>query len=351
MSKFRISMSCCVAGVMQNPGMTIPSSQISDEETFKVLKAALAAGANGKPPKLFSIYWSLTTATVWNGGDFYGSPDNNSLHLMNKYFTKYPEDADKVVFCLKTGVVDMKTFHMDLSPKYLRLAVDNALKVLDGKKKIDIFGPCRVHPTPDVTIEDSVLACAEFVKEGKIGGIQLSEVKAETIRRAARVAKIDMVEVEASLWSTEIFGNGVVDTCAELGIVISAHTPLGAKMLTGTVKSVEDMAGDHHQTFPRWQGENFQKNLKFVQELEKLASKKGCTTAQLALSWLKRGNGKTGSAWIVPIFGARSEQRINENCTDIVFSDGELKEIDGILKSFPVAGTRYPEFAMKRVEF
>lgn len=240
---------------------------------------------------------------------------------------------------------------MDVSPKYLCSALDSALKILDGKKKIDVFGPCRVHPTPDVTIEDSVLACAEFVKEGKIGGIQLSEVKAETIRRAAKVAKIDMVEVEASLWSTEIFQNGVVEACAELGIVISAHTPLGAGMLTGKIKSPEDMGTDHHKHFPRWESENFQKNLKLVQELEKLSAKKGCTTAQLALSWLKKENGKEGSPWIVPIFGARSEARVKENCTELEFSDVELKEIADILESFPVFGTRYTDAGMKAVEF
>jgi pyridoxine 4-dehydrogenase len=270
---------------------------------------------------------------------------------MNRYFSAYPEDADKVVFCLKTGVADMATFRMDVSPASLRSALESALKILDGKKKIDIFGPCRVHSTPDVTIEDSVLACAEFVKEGKIGGIQLSEVKAETIRRAAKVTKIEMVEVEVSLWSTEIFENGVLETCAELGIVISAHTPLGAGMLTGKIKSPEDMGTDHHKHFPRWQGENFQKNLKLVQELEKLSAKRGCTTAQLALSWLKKGNGKKGFPWIVPIPGARSEGRIKENYTEIEFSDEELKEISNILESFPVAGTRYTEGGMKAVEF
>lgn len=269
---------------------------------------------------------------------------------MNRYFTAYPEDADKVVFCLKTGVVDMRTFSMDVSPKFLRSSLDSALQILDGKKKIDIFGPCRVPPTPDVTIEDSVLACAEFVKEGGIGGIQLSEVKAETIRRAAKVAKIEMVEVEASLWSTDIFQNGVLETCAELDIVISAHTPLGAGMLTGKIKSLEDMRG-HHKNFPRWQGENFQKNLQLVEELEKLSTKKGCTTAQLSLSWLKKDNGKKGSAWIVPIFGASSEGRIKENCAKIDFSKEELKEIGSILENFPIVGTRYPEGAMKRVEF
>lgn len=240
---------------------------------------------------------------------------------------------------------------MDVSPTFLRSSLESALTILDGKKKIDLFGPCRVHPTSDVPIEDSVRACLRFKNEGKIGGIQLSEVKAETIRRAAKIAKIDMVEVEASLWSTEIFENGVVETCAELGIVIEAHTPLGAGMLTGKIRSIDDMGNDHHKFFPRWRGENFRKNLELVIELEKLSVKKGCTTAQLALAWLKRGNGKGGQPWIVPIAGARSEERIQENCVEIELTDEDLEEISETLKSFPVVGTRYPEPGMKHVEF
>ncbi|CZR60100.1 probable voltage-gated shaker-like K+ channel, subunit beta/KCNAB [Phialocephala subalpina] len=314
--------------------LTLPNSNVSDEQAFKVLKAALAAGAN-----------------VWNGADFYGLPTNNSLHLMNRYFTKYPEDASKVVFCLKTGVVDMRTFKIDASPAWLRSALDSALKILDGKKKIDIYGPCRVHPTPDITIEDTVAACLELQKEGKIGGIQLSEVKAETIRRTAKVAKIDMVEAEVSLWSTDIFTNGVAETCAELGIVISAHTPLGAGMLSGKFKTVEDMGDDHHKHFPRFQGENFKKNLELVEGLKKLATKKGVTTAQLALAWLKRDNGKEGRPWIVPIAGSSQEQRTKENYVEVELTDEELKEISMILGSFPVAGGRYPEAAAKYAEY
>ncbi|KAF8862080.1 Aldo/keto reductase [Acephala macrosclerotiorum] len=270
---------------------------------------------------------------------------------MNRYFTAYPEDASKVVFCLKTGVVDMRTFHIDASPSWLRTALDSALKILDGKKKIDIYGPCRVHPTPDVTIEDSVAACAELVKEGKIGGIQLSEVKAQTIRRASKVAKIDMVEAEVSLWSMDIFTNGVAETCAELGIVISAHTPLGAGMLSGKFKAIEDMGDDHHKNFPRFQGENFKKNLELVGELEKLAAKKGVTIAQLALAWLKKDNGKEGKPWIVPIAGSSQEARTKENYVEVELTDEELKDISKILESFPVVGERYPGAAAKYAEY
>ena len=298
-----------------------------------MLKAALGAGVN-----------------VWNGADFYGTPTCNSLHLMNRYFTVYPEDAEKVVLCIKSGVVDMRTFKLDGSPEGIRKFVDNANNILDGKKMIDIFGCGRVDP--DVPIEDTVTTLAQLVEEGKIGGIQLSEVRAETIRRAAKVAKIDMVEAEVSLWATDIFSNGVAETCGELGIPIVAHTPLGAGMLTGQIKSLDDMpANDYHRHFPRFQPENFQKNLDLVTELSKLTEAKGCTTAQLALSWVKGQSKRSGYPVIVPVFGARSEARIKENVLDVDFTAEDLKQINAILGSFPVSGNRYPPAAAKLTEY
>lgn len=148
---------------------------------------------------------------------------------MNRYFTAYPEDTDKVVLTVKSGIKNMRTFTMDCSPEAIRDFVKRANAILDGKKKIDIFGCGRVDK--NVPIEDTVGALAELVKEGKIGGIRLSEVSANTIRRAAKVAKIDMVEAEISLWATDVFENGVAETCGELKIPLVAHTPLGAGML------------------------------------------------------------------------------------------------------------------------
>ncbi|PYH91969.1 Aldo/keto reductase [Aspergillus ellipticus CBS 707.79] len=306
---------------------------ISDEQAFKVLKTALAAGVN-----------------VWNGADFYGTPDSNSLHLMNRYFTAYPEDADKVVLSIKSGLVDMKTFTMDCSAAGLCSFVDNALKVLDGKKNIDIFGCARVDP--NVPIEESVRALAELKAEGKIGGIQLTEVSADSIRRAASVAKIDMVEAEVSLWATEVLSNGVAEACAEHGIAIIAHTPLGAGMLTGAIKSVDDLpANDHHRFFPRFHPDNLAKNRELVEELEKLAAEKGCTPAQLALSWVKVQSKKPGMPLFVPVAGARSESRVLENIKDVELTEGDLEKISSILDSFPIAGERFPAAGMKLNEY
>ena len=121
-----------------------------------------------------------------------------SLHLLARYFTAYPEDADKVTVCIKSGIRSFQPMVLDCSPTYMREAVNNAVKILAGKKTIDVFGPCRVDP--NTPIEDTISALAEVKKEGKINGIQLSEVSTSTIRRAAEVTKIDMVEAEVSLW-------------------------------------------------------------------------------------------------------------------------------------------------------
>ena len=314
-------------------GMTSPGAAMPDGEAFAVLKAALAVGVN-----------------VWSGADFYGTPDHNSLHLLARYFAKYPEDADKAVVCIKSGVIDMKTLTIDGSPQTVRRLVADANKVLGGHKKIDVFGIARVDPK--VPVEDTIKTLAELVAAGEIGGIQLSEVGSATIRRAAAVTKIEAVEEEASLWSTEIFHNGVTTTCAELGIPILAHTPLGAGMLTGQLKSLNDLPPGHYpRVFPRFQPANFEKNLALVSELEKLAKAKGVSPAQLALSWLKLQSRKPDVALIIPVAGARSAERVEENAKTVDLREEDLQAVTAILSSFPVHGDRYPEAGMKLVEF
>ena len=167
-------------------------------------------------------------ANNWNGGELYGSPERNSLHLLNEYFTKYPGDAEKVVLSIKGG---LKKGEMapDGSRENIRRSIDECLKVLDGKKSLDLFECARVDPkTP---IEETVGYIAEYVKEGKLGGISLSEVGPQSIRKAHAAHPISAVEVEFSLWSTEILENGVAATCAELGIPIIAYSPLGRGFL------------------------------------------------------------------------------------------------------------------------
>lgn len=299
--------------------LTMPGFALSDEATFKVLRSAVASG----------VY-------LWNGADYYGSPESNSIHLMKRYFTEYPEDAEKVVFTLKTGMVDRRTLQMNCSPAALRKSYDTAASILGDTKRIDIFGIARVDK--QVPIEDTVEALDLMRKEGKFAGIELSEVSADTIRRASKVARIDMVEAEASLWTTNVFENGVADLCAELGIVFVAHTPLGFGMLTGQMKTLDDVPAPLRQ-LPRYQPDTFSLNLRLVNAIEELARQKECSTTQLALSWLKSHTERAGPV-IIPIAGARSVERVRENAQSVRLSSSDLEQIAVILRSFPVEGYR-----------
>lgn len=190
---------------------------------------------------------------------------------MNRYFTRYPEDADKVVLSVK-GAVNLATYTIDASPEGIKKSVENILSILDGKKKLDIFQSARVDK--NVPIEDTIRAVAEYVKAGKIGGIGLSEASATTIRRAHAVHPIAGVEVEFSLWATEILQNGVAATCAELDIPIIAYSPLGRGFLTGKIRSSDDIPdGEFRKTLDRFQPESFEKNLKLVDEINIISVK------------------------------------------------------------------------------
>ncbi|KAI5457343.1 NADP-dependent oxidoreductase domain-containing protein [Mariannaea sp. PMI_226] len=312
--------------------MTHHSDPQPDEQTFKVLKAAVEAGV-----------------TVWIGADFYGTPENNSLHLINRYFTAHPEDAEKVVICIKSGIVSMGTFTMDCSPDAMRKSVENANRILDGKKKLDIFGPARVDP--NVPIEDTIKALAQLLEEGQIGGIQLSEVTAPTIRKAVSSASISMVECEVSLWTTDIFENGVAAVCDELKIPIVAHSPFSGGVLTGRINSLGDLPPqDHHRFFPRFQPDNFDKNMKLVKALSEFAETRGITMSQLALSWIRAQSQRPEVPLLIPVPGASSKDRLLQNCEDVGLDIDSLLEIQKILDQFPVFGERYPPPGMKLIQ-
>jgi pyridoxine 4-dehydrogenase len=247
-------------------GLTWRPQPAPEEQAFKAMKASLDNGCN-----------------FWNAGEFYGTPDNNSLTLMESYFTKYPEDASKVVLSIKGGLNNMIP---DGSPEGVRKSVDNCLKLLKGKKAIDIFEMARVDKK--VSLETTLKTLEEYVSAGKIGGIALSEVNAATIKKAVSITRIVAVEVELSLFTTHILGNGVSTICAEHNIPIVAYSPLSRGFLTGEIKSFNDIPeGDFRRGFPRFQPENFDTNLEIVKEVQKLSKEKGCTTAQIAINWVR----------------------------------------------------------------
>lgn len=169
-------------------------------------------------------------------------------------------------------------------------------------------------------------------------------MRAETIHEAVKYTKIVAVEAELSLFTRDILDNGVAGACAQYGIPIVAYSPMGRGMLTGTLKQYSDLAEDSlllQFGFPRFQRGNFEENVRLVDMLEEIASRKGCTPAQLAINWtitLARRLGTT----IVPIPGASTAERVLENSRVVEVSDEELDRIDAILKDFTPAGGRYP---------
>ncbi|KAA8909188.1 NADP-dependent oxidoreductase domain-containing protein [Sphaerosporella brunnea] len=307
-------------------GFTWRSHVTADAQAFDAMKAALAGGAN-----------------FWNGGEFYGCAPTQTanLSLINRYFSAYPEDADKVVLSIKGGVDYEGSFMPRGDRAGVQKSVDNVLRLLGGAKFIDVFECARVDPS--VPIEDTVAVLAEYVAAGKIGGIGLSEVSAATIRRAHKVHPIAAVEVEVSPWSTEIFApGGVAETCAELGIPVVAYSPLGRGFLAGQVKAFEDIPeGDFRRVIDRFQPGNFEKNMRLVDEIEKVAEKKGITKAQLCLAWVRSRGNKEGLANIIPIPGATTRARVEENCALAEVENEELKKLDEILASLGVHGGRY----------
>ena len=287
------------------------------------MKAALNSGAN-----------------FWNGGELYGKPHANSLHLLNRYFTKYPEDADKVVISIKGSISTTKMMAPDNSEKNIRRSIDECLKVLDGKKFLDLFEPARQDP--NVPLEVTMKAMAQYIKEGKLGGISLSEVTEDQIRNAQKLHKVSAVEVEMSLHTPDILHNGVAKTCAELDIPIAAYSPIGRGLLTATFSKPEDLAkNDIRHHLPRFQSGNMEKNAAMGQEVQKVATAKGCTPAQVALAWVRSHSGKEGLGTIIPIPGSTTAERTVENNVEVTLSEEELKEIGEIMKKTEVAGGRY----------
>jgi len=303
-------------------GLTWRKDPPPQEQSFKAMKTALDNGAN-----------------LWNAGELYGTPEHNSLHLLNAYFSKYPEDAEKVVVSIKGGLVPGE-MRPDGGEANTRRSIDECLRVLDGKKRLDLWEAARVDPkTP---IEITMRTANEYIKSGRLGGISLSECSANSIRRAAKVVKVSAVEVEFSLWETEILENGVATTCAELGIPIVAYSPLGRGFLTGQIKSPSDIPDDDmRKTYPRFQPGTFEKNFELVREIEKLASKKNAKPSQVAIAWVKAQSKKPGMPLFIPIPGASSAERVEENLKHVDLSDEDLKQIDNIMASIEVEGHRY----------
>jgi len=249
---------------------------------------------------------------------------------------------DEVVLATKFGIkrdpADAAKRSVDGRPEYVREAIDASLRRL-GVDHVDLYYQHRVDPgTP---IEETAGALGELVAAGKIRHYGLSEASPETIRRAHAVHPVTAVQSEYSLWTRDL-EDSVIATCRELGIGFVAYSPLGRGFLTGAITSIDDFdADDYRRGSPRFQGENFQRNLDLVGVVEQLAAEKGCTPAQLALAWVLGQD-----EHIVPIPGTKRRARLEENvgALDVALDAEDRRRIADALPQ--AAGLRYPEAMM-----
>jgi aryl-alcohol dehydrogenase-like predicted oxidoreductase len=228
-------------------------------------------------------------------------------------------------------------------PEYVKKCCDASLKRL-GVDYIDLYYQHRVDP--ETPIEDTVGAMADLVKEGKIRHIGLSEAGVATLRRAVRVHPIAALQTEYSLWTRDPEAQ-VIATCRELGIGFVAYSPLGRGFLTGQIKQFDDLAADDYRRFsPRFQGENFQKNLDLVREVGAIAKEKGCQPSQLALAWvLAQGED------VVPIPGTKRRSYLEENvaATELDMRSEDLRRLNEVFPIGAASGERYPEHMMSLI--
>ncbi len=294
----------------------------NDHESINVLHHAIQLGV-----------------TFWDTADMYGPFLNEEL-----VGQALKGRRDKITLATKFGIVrnleNPQIRSVNGKPEYVQSACEASLKRLD----VDVIDLYYLHrKDPATPIEETVGAMAKLIEQGKIRAIGLSEVSAATLRKAHAVHPITALQTEFSIWSREP-EDEIIQTCKELGIAFVAYSPLGRGFLTGQIKKFEDFAADDYRRFsPRFQGENFEKNLQLVSKIEQLAQKKNCTTSQLALAWVMAQGDH-----IFPIPGTKHIKYLEENvgALNVHLSADELKEIDTIAPKGAAAGMRYPEAMM-----
>ncbi len=307
-------------------GMSFAYGEADEKESLATIDRALELGVN-----------FLDTA------DMYGPYTNEEL-----VGRALKGRRDKFVLATKFGITldpnDPAARGINGKPEYVRQAADASLKRLNTDV-IDLYYLHRVDS--DTPIEDTVGAMSRLYEEGKIRHIGLSEASAETLKKASSVHPITALQSEYSLWTRDVEQNGVLEACRELGIGFVSYSPLGRGFLSGGIKKLEDLAEDDwRRTNPRFQGENFDKNLRLVEKVEEIANAKGVTASQLALAWvLAQGED------VVPIPGTKRVKYIEQNAeaVDIELTPEEIRQIDEVFPLDAAAGKRYTEAMMASV--
>ncbi|WP_340649785.1 aldo/keto reductase [Pseudoxanthomonas winnipegensis] len=301
-------------------------------------------GARDDAASIATIHRALDLGvTLLDTADMYGPHTNEEL------VGKAIQGRREAVFvATKFGIVrdpaNPQARGINGRPEYVRASIEGSLRRL-GTDHVDLYYQHRVDPT--VPIEDTVGAMARLVEEGKVRYLGLSEAAPETLRRAHAVHPITALQTEYSLWTRDPEENGVLSTVRELGIGFVPYSPLGRGFLSGAIKRPEDFdADDFRRHNPRFQGENFARNLALVDKVRALAEAKGVSASQLALAWvLAQGED------LVPIPGTRRIANLEENlgAIDLVLDAADLAAIDAVFPVGAAAGTRYPEQSMAAV--
>ncbi|MGW5346679.1 aldo/keto reductase [Streptomyces sp. NPDC004050] len=295
-------------------------------------------GATDEPESLATIHRALELGvTLLDTAEGYGPFRNEQL--IAKALSDHPRD--RVVIATKTGLEfddEGNRFGHNGSREYIHRAADRSLRHL-GTDHIDLYYLHRVDP--NVPIEESIGAMAELVTAGKVRYLGVSEASAATIRRAHAVHPLSAVQTEYSLFERGLETNGVRDVLDELGIGLVAYSPLGRGFLSGAIKGPDDFADDDfRRTDPRFQGDNFARNLDVVEAVRRLADAKSVTPSQLALAWVLRQGA-------VPIPGTKRRRYLEENiaATDIAVTDEDVAAIEAVAPRGVASGDRYaPEF-------
>ncbi|KZP18340.1 Aldo/keto reductase [Athelia psychrophila] len=299
-----------------------------DEESLKTLGRAVELGC-----------------TFWDTATVYGYGHNEAL--IGQFFKENPGSRDKVFVGSKCGLLIDYENKRSLegnsnSPAHINESIEGTIERLGTAP--DLYYLHRIDP--DTPLEESIPALAALKAAGKCKYIGLCETSAATLRKACSIAHIDALQIEYSLWFTDHERNGLLDAARELGVAIIAYSPLGRGVLTGQYRDVAAFSapGDNRAMIPKYSAEFLPGNLRLVDEIEKLATKKGCTPGQLSIAWV-------AAQGAIPIPGTKTSSRLEENwgSREVGFTEAELEEIRVIITEAAPKGARYDPVQLKAV--